>query len=83
MKHGRILGVSPNVYRNNPRNVSEEHLDRCSIHAEVRSLRKAGFPKKAILFVVRVNGQNEVRKAMPCDGCMSLINELQCKVVHT
>lgn len=83
VKHGRILGYSPNVYRNNPRNVDEKHLDHCSIHAEIRALRKAKFPTKATLYVSRVNRQGELRCSRPCEGCWSLIRELKCKVVHT
>lgn len=83
VKHNRILGISPNVYRNDPRNVANRHLNYCSIHAEARAIRKAGFPKKAIVYVARVNRQGERRYSRPCEGCMSLIEELNCKVIHT
>lgn len=80
VKSGRVLAASPNIWRNNPLYVDWQH---CSIHAEARALRKAGFPKRATVYVCRINRHGELRYSKPCDGCMSLIEELQCKVVHT
>lgn len=78
--HGKVLATSPNINKNNPKNVDPQH---CSIHAEVRALRKAGFPKKATVYVARVNGNGESRLSKPCVGCMSLIEELNCRAVWT
>ena len=78
--HGKVIGSSPNVYKNDPKNVEKQY---CSIHAEVRALRKAGFPKKATVYVARVNRFGEPRYSKPCAGCMSLIEELGCKAVWT
>ncbi len=78
VKNGNVLGISTNVVRNSPKNVDWKHS---SIHAEVRALRKAGFPRRATVYVARVNKNGERRMSMPCAGCMSLIEELQCRVV--
>lgn len=78
--HGKVLSTSPNVNKNNPVNVDPKH---CSVHAEVRALRKAGFPKKATVYVARVNNYGETRLSKPCEGCMSLIEELNCRSVWT
>ena len=80
VKSGRVLGVSPNVQKNNPRYIDFKF---CSVHAEIRALRKAGFPRKATVYVARVNNLGERRLSQPCNGCMSLIEELNCKVVWT
>jgi len=80
VKHGRVLSASPNVMKNNPKYVNPKY---CSIHAEVRALRIARFPKRATVFVARVNNLGEARLSKPCAGCQSLIDELNCKVVFT
>lgn len=78
--HGKVLASSPNVSKNNPLNVDHKH---CSIHAEVRALRKAGFPKRATVYVARINNLGEERFSKPCNGCMSLIEDLKCKAIWT
>ena len=78
--HGKVRGRSPNLMKNNPKNVTPIG---CSVHAEVRALRKAGFPTRATVYVARVNNQGELRYSRPCAGCMSLIEELKCKAVWT
>lgn len=80
VRHGKVLASSPNLNKNNPLHVSHEH---CSIHAEVRALRKARYPKRATIYVSRVNGQGEERLSKPCNDCMSLIEDLRCKVFWT
>lgn len=79
VKHGKILGVSPNIRKNDPQYTNWKFS---SIHAEVRALRRANFPERATIFVARVSNIG-IRCAKPCEGCMSLINELKCKVVYT
>lgn len=80
VKHSKVLGSSPNVNRNDPKYVDHNH---CSIHAEVRALKRAGFPQRATVYVARVNRFGELRNSKPCEGCQSLIDELRCRVVWT
>lgn len=79
-KSGRVLAVSPNVFRNDPRYVDWK---LCSIHAEWAAMKKAGFPKRATLYVARTNAKGEPRLSKPCEGCASFIETLKCRVVHT
>lgn len=78
--HGTVLGSSCNIRKNDPYYVDHKFS---SIHAEVRALRRAGFPKKATIYVARVNRFGETRNSKPCEGCQSLLDELNVKVVHT
>ena len=80
VKHSKILGASPNIEKNSPKFVGWQHA---SIHAEVRALRRAGFPKKATVYVARVNNFGQERLSRPCDTCQELIDSLNCKVVWT
>lgn len=80
VKHGHVLGSSPNVNKNDPRYVDHRHA---SIHAEVAALRKAGFPKRATVYVARVNRFGDPRLSQPCANCQEVLDELRCKVVWT
>lgn len=80
VKHGHILGVSPNIMRNNPRNVDHKH---CSIHAEISAMRKAGWPIRATAYVARINGQGEPRLSKPCANCEIVLEEFKIKSIWT
>lgn len=80
VKHGHVLGFSANIWRNNPKNVDPEF---CSVHAEIAALRKAGMPKKATVYVARVNNHGEPRLSKPCANCQEVLDGLKAKVYYT
>lgn len=80
VKHGHTMGIGTNKYRNDPRYVDW----KCSsIHAEIVALRRAGFPRRATIYVARVNGIGEPRLSKPCNNCQEVLDGLKIKVVHT
>lgn len=79
VKHGKVLGASPNRYRNDARIC---HLN-ASVHAEIAALRRAGWPKKAKVYVARINKQGEARLSKPCIKCQAVLDELKCDVYYT
>lgn len=80
VKHGRILGASPNLYKNNPKYVDHKHSQ---IHAEIAALRKAGWPTKSTVYVARINGFGESRLSKPCANCQEVLDQFKTKVVWT
>lgn len=80
VKHGRVRGSSPNLMRNDPKNVEHPH---CSIHAEIAGMKKAGWPRRATIYVARVNGQGEPRLSKPCCNCQPVLDEFKTKVIWT
>lgn len=80
VKHGHVLGSSPNLWKNDPKNVDFQHA---SVHAEIAALRKAGWPKKVDLYVARVNGNGESRLSKPCANCQAVLDEMKIRVVYT
>lgn len=80
VRHGKVLGSSPNVQKNDPLYVDWTHSQ---VHAEIRALQRAGFPKKVTVFVARINGHGEPRNSKPCANCQTVLDSLQCKVFYT
>lgn len=80
VKHGHVLGSSPNLWKNDPKNVDPVHS---SVHAEIAALRKAGWPKKVDIYVARVNNLGESRLSKPCANCQAVLDEMKIKVVYT
>lgn len=86
VKNGNIVGMGFNKFRNNPDQVSPEHIKSdCSYHAEFVALRQAGDKSKgATLYVARVNNAGLDRDSKPCNNCTQVINTAQIKrVVYT
>lgn len=80
VRHSKILAFSPNVERNNPKFVGWENA---SVHAEIRAMKRAGWPTKATLYVARVNNQGEKRLSKPCPNCQEVLDRFKIKVVYT
>lgn len=80
VRHGHVLGASPNVQKNDPRYVDHE---ASQVHAEIRALQKAGWPKKVTVYVARINGQGEPRLSKPCANCQVVLDRFNCRVVYT
>lgn len=70
VKGGSVKGLGINKYTNNPFNVSPEHMDRRSVHAEVAAIRNAGGSVRgATIYVARINNRGETRFSAPCQEC--------------
>lgn len=80
VRHGKVLGSSPNVEKNNPRFVDYEHA---SVHAEIRAMQRAGWPTGVTVFVARVNNLGEQRLSKPCANCETVLKQYRCKVFWT
>lgn len=78
VKHGHVLGASPNVQKNDPKYVEFEHSQ---VHAEIRAMQKAGWPTKATVYVARVNGNGESRLSKPCANCAAVLASYRCRAV--
>lgn len=80
VRHGRVLGAATNVTKNNPKYIDWKHS---SIHAEIAAMKKAGWPKRAIVYVARVNNLGEPRLSKPCANCQEVLDSYKCKVEYT
>lgn len=80
VRHSKILGSSPNVERNNPKIVGWANA---SVHAEIRAMKRAGWPTKATIYVARVNNHGERRLSKPCPNCQEVLDQFKIKVVYT
>ena len=80
VRHGRILGAAPNVMKNSPKYVDWRYS---SVHAEIAAMRKAGWPRKATIWVARVNSLGESRLSKPCNNCQIVLDKFKCKVYYT
>ena len=70
VKGGNVIGIGINKYVNKPFFVSQEHMDRCSVHAEVAAIRNAGGNVRgATIYVARINNRGETRYSAPCNKC--------------
>ena len=83
VKRGHIeIGMSKR--RNNPKSMSPEHLDRCSIHAEIDAVSRMRDPRGATIYVARVNKKGEIRNSKPCINCQqTLLLKGIKQVIHT
>lgn len=75
VKSGNIVGAGSNKFRNNPDQVSPEHIKLgCSYHAEVVALRMAGTNASgATLYIARLNSAGLDRNSKPCHNCSNAI----------
>jgi pyrimidine deaminase RibD-like protein len=65
-----VIGMGVNKYTNQPFLVSPEHMDKCSVHAEVAAIRSAGGRVNgATVYVARINKRGEARYSQPCENC--------------
>lgn len=80
VKHGHILGSAPNLWKNDPLYVDHKYAQ---IHAEIAAMKRAGWPKKATIYVARVNGHGEARLSKPCANCAMVLDSYNSKVVWT
>lgn len=80
VKHGRVIGYGVNRTKNDPKYVDWRHS---SVHAEIAALKRANFPKRATIYVARINNLGQPRLSKPCANCQEVIDGLKCKVEYT
>jgi pyrimidine deaminase RibD-like protein len=85
IKGGRCVGKGINKYVNKPYFVSPQHMDRCSVHAEVAAIRSSRCSLKgATIYVARINNKGQERYSAPCEKCQPVLAQYGIrKVVYT
>jgi tRNA(Arg) A34 adenosine deaminase TadA len=81
IKNGKTLGRGVNTRKNDP-TIPGVPFAALSVHAEARALKQAGYPRRANVFVARI-GATGPRPSQPCLSCAQLLEQLDCRVVHT
>ena len=69
----RVMGVGWNKSRNTPRNVSRDHLNQCTVHAEVDALRGLAPLRRATCYVARIDAAGDPSLARPCNECWTAL----------
>lgn len=83
VKHGRILGAASNWQKNDPKYIDSRF---CQIHAEIAAMKKAAWPKRATIYVARINGKKgsgEPRLSKPCINCQEVLSSYKAKMIWT
>jgi tRNA(Arg) A34 adenosine deaminase TadA len=76
VKGGRPIGRGYNKYVNKPFFTSQEHMSRCSIHAEIAAIRNVrGSLRGATIYVARINNRGEERYSRPCESCQAVMHK--------
>jgi pyrimidine deaminase RibD-like protein len=76
VKGGSVMGKGVNKYINSPFIVSPEHMNKCSVHAEVAAIRNAGGSVRgATIYVARINNRGERMYSAPCNKCQYVLAE--------
>ena len=78
---GRVRGAGYSKYKNTPRNMADQHIKQCSIHAERDALREClngnffnkSSLKRATIFVGRLDKANNPVLAKPCSRCTEVL----------
>ena len=86
VKNGKIIGRGYNNYRSSSK---DGFINNCmTCHAEIAAIREVhkrnyNF-KKVVLYVVRLDANNDLQESGPCVDCMEQIQKLNIKrVVHS
>lgn len=83
VKSGRVISVGWNVLKNDPNNISENHMSYCSVHAEAMAIARASRPAGATIYIAR-SKKGQERFSKPCRGCeRTLIEAGVARVVYT
>lgn len=70
VRGGSVLSSGFNRYRNDP---SVVELGGVSYHAEEATLRRAGSPEGATMYVARVKRDGDLGLAKPCNKCQQFL----------
>ncbi|QGH76478.1 deoxycytidylate deaminase [Streptomyces phage Daubenski] len=69
VRGGRVLSLGWNTLKNDPTNVSDEHIARyCSVHAERMAIARCKKAAGATIYIAR-NKAGVPRHSKPCDAC--------------
>lgn len=84
VRSGRVLAHGWNLLKNDPNNISNEHLERfCSVHAEAMAIARCKKAVGATIYIAR-NKSGRERFSKPCDNCEKAIKEAGiARVVYT
>lgn len=84
VKGGRVLSQGWNTLKNDPNNVSDEHIEQfCSVHAERMALARCREAAGATVYVAR-NKSGQECFSKPCSGCERALNAAGvARVVYT
>ncbi|ASR76603.1 deoxycytidylate deaminase [Streptomyces phage Samisti12] len=84
VKGGRVLSRGWNLLKNDPNNVSDEHIERfCSVHAEAMAIARCKKAIGATIYIAR-NKSGNARHSKPCDACHAAIDAAGiARVVYT
>jgi len=86
VKSGRVVAAQVNTFRNNPDNMSEDHIKSgCTVHAERNAIRRAGANAEgSTMYIARVNKQGVTRLSRPCNNCYVALMKAGVKeIVYT
>jgi deoxycytidylate deaminase len=73
VRSGRVLATGWNLLKNDPNNVSKEHLEKyCSTHAEAMAVARCRKAAGATIYIAR-NKKGQERFSKPCSGCERLL----------
>lgn len=79
---GSVIATGYNTPKNSPETIEDHKYFKCSIHAEIAALRKAGNTKGARLYVARITKNGSPACAKPCPRCLNQIKQHGIKEVH-
>lgn len=84
VRRGRVLAQGWNVLKNDPNNMSAEHIKLfCSVHAEGMAIARCKKAVGATIYVAR-NKSGKARHSKPCDACeQAIISAGIARVVYT
>lgn len=78
--NGKVRATAPNVRKNDPHYVD---FRLSSVHAEIAALKRAGFPRRASVYVARIHKDGSPAYSRPCTACQEVLDSLQADVYWT
>lgn len=68
---GRVLGVAINIQKNDPQYVN---WNSAHTHAEIGALRRARWPRRATVYVGRIDAKGNPAYSKPCIKCQYVLD---------
>lgn len=68
---GNILSTGINIQKNDPAFVN---WNSAHIHAEIAALRRARWPKKATVYIARIDARGNPAYSKPCIKCQAVLD---------
>ncbi|QDH94042.1 deoxycytidylate deaminase [Streptomyces phage Evy] len=84
VRGGRVLSRGWNLLKNDPNNISDEHIERfCSVHAEAMAIARCKKATGATIYIAR-NKSGNACHSKPCQSCHAAIDAAGiARVVYT